>query len=352
MTKPYVISLKDLVDETKNPISFGPLWTLKVEEIARNICNPYPLQYYGFPELSKEAGKWPEKAILKVVENTIFKKILPKDQHIWIAAACSSIAQLNGNIGRLVQWALWDMRTPLITDNLVRRTKKILVEDFGMSIEKKRLISENQFLEEVRSLYKCIEPHTPVERTSEVNPKKGDKYVRNPKVFNSKTLVQICEEFVRLDLTVADDTLREAFERKLHGKPGTLRFLDLVARYEVDRADLASESDILDTLSTEEREYLSVKADALIELLEPSEERCLYLLRKEGFFMLSENEREEALGINEGELEEVILNMQSKIQSFCKEAEIKADTRGVFQELLWKRIGIDSNAEGVISHVS
>jgi hypothetical protein len=128
--------------------------------------------------------------------------------------------------------------------------------------------------------------------------------------------------------------------------------LDLVARYEVDGADFASESDILDTLSTEEREYLSVKADALIELLEPSEERCLYLLRKEGFFMLSENEREEALGINEGELEEVILNMQSKIQNFCNEAEIKADTRGVFQDLLWKRIGIDSNTEGVISHVS
>ena len=136
MTKPYVITLKDLIDETKNQISFGPLWTLKVEEIAQNVCNPYPLQYYGFPELSKENGKWPEKAILKVVENTILKKILPKDQHIWIAAQCSSLAQLNGNIGRLVQWALWDMRTPLITDNLVRRTRKILVDDYGMNIEK------------------------------------------------------------------------------------------------------------------------------------------------------------------------------------------------------------------------
>lgn len=352
MTKPYVISLKDLIDETKNQISFGPLWTLKVEEIAQNVCNPYPLQYYGFPELSKENGKWPEKAILKVVENTILKKILPKDQHIWIAAQCSSLAQLNGNIGRLVQWALWDMRTPLITDNLVRRTKKILVDDYGMNIEKKRSISEQQFLDEVNSLYNCIKPHVPIERTSEVNPKKGDKYVRNPKVFNSKTLVQICQEFVLLDLEVAEDTLREAFERKLHGKPGTLRFLDLVARYEVDGADFASESDILDTLSTEEREYLSTKADALIELLEPSEERCLYLLRKEGFFMLSVNEREEALGISKGELEEVILNMQSKIQSFCNEAEIHADIRKVFQDLLWKKIGIDSDSKGVISHVS
>ena len=352
MQKPYVISLADLVMESKNQISFGPLWTLKVEEITRNVCNPYPLQYYGFPELSKENGKWPDQAILKVVENTIFKKILPKDQHIWMAAECSSLAQLNGYTGRLVKWALWDMRTPLITDNLVRRTKKILVEDYGMNIEKKRSISENQFSDEVNSLFKCIEPHVPVERTSEINPKKGDKYVRNPKVFNTKSLVQICEEFVRLELDVAEDSLREAFERKLHGKPGSLRFLDLVARYEADGTDLSSESDILDTLSIEEREYLSVKADELIELLEPSEERCLYLLRKDGFFLLSESEREEALGINKGEFEEVILNMQSKVQGFCNDAAIQPDVRGVFQDLIWKKIGIDSNSEGVISDVS
>jgi hypothetical protein len=352
MTKAYTISLEDLVNESKNQVSFGALWTLKVEEITRNICNPYPLQYYGFPELTKENGKWPDKAILEVVETTIFKKILPKNQHIWMAAQCSSIAQLNGNVGRLVQWALWDMRTPLITDNLVRRTKKILIDNYGINIEKKRSISENQFTDEVNSLFKCIEPHVPVERTSEINPKKGDKYVRNPKVFNSKTLVRICAEFVSLGLVVSEATLREAFERKLHGKPGTMRFLDLVARYEVDGADLGSESDILDTLSIEERDYLSAKADALIELLEPSEERCLYLLRKNGFFLLSESEREEALGIKEGELEEVVLNMQSKVQGFCEDAPIEPEVRGVFQDLIWKKIGIDSNSEGVISDVA
>jgi hypothetical protein len=90
----------------------------------------------------------------------------------------------------------------------------------------------------------------------------------------------------------------------------------------------------------------------LIELLEPSEERCLYLLRKDGFFLLSESEREEALGINKGEFEEVILNMQSKVQGFCNDAAIQPDVRGVFQDLIWKKIGIDSNSEGVISDVS
>ena len=352
MNRPYVISLQDLVNEAKSEVSFGPLWTLKVEEIVRNVCNPYPLQYYGFPELAKEDGKWPDKAIMEVLERTIIRKILAKDQHIWMAAECSSISQLNGNIGRLVQWALWDMRTPLITDNLVRRTKKILADQCGVAISKKRSIPEGQFSDEVNALFRCIEPYVPVERTSELNPKKGEKYVRNPKVYNTKTLIKICEEFANLKLAVSEDTLREAFERKLHGKPGTLRYLDLVARYEVEGDNGSSDTDILDTLSPQEREDLSINAEALIELLEPSEERCLYLLRMKGFFILSEEERSAALGVEVDELEDVILNMQSKIQNFCNEREIEPDLRGAFKELIWTKIGIDSNSKGVMSNVA
>lgn len=352
MTKSYTISLEDLVTEAKSEKSFGPLWTLKVEEIVRNVCNPYPLQYYGFPELAKEDGKWPDKAILEVLERTIIKKILPKDQHIWMAVECNSISQVNGNIGRLVQWALWDMRTPLITDNLVRRTKKILAENFGIATSKKRQIPEAQFSEEVSAIYKCIEPYTPVERTSEVNPKKGEKFVRNPKVFNTKTLIKMCEGFVSLNFDISDDTLRDAFERKLHGKPGTLSYLDLVARYEVGGDEASSETDILDTLGPQEREELTVKAEELIETLEPSEERCLYLLRMKAFFVLSQEDRAEALGVSVDEIEELILNMQSKIQSFCKDREIRTEQRAMFQELIWTKIGINSGAIEVISNVA